>query len=446
VLYGLGLFTSSFVPSIPYMYLTFGVIFAIGESLCFSASLLILPEYFTRNWSLAHGIALCGNSMGALALAPILEVVLTKYGFKRGFQLASAASLYLMLASFFYKRPLKSQTNQQNVTAEKKNDEDEKPPLPLKKNKAFITFIIATTLMHFGYYIPFVHLIRMAMDLGVSRTNAALLPGYMALAQSAGKVILGKIATFPRVDKVIMYQIALLANCLATTTCPTITTYGGLIAYAVVFGLQDGCTSANNMLVVGDLVSKKQLSAGYSIFLVTSAASFLLGPPVAGLLYDTTGTYSLAFFFSGGTAALAICVLFQVPIFKTMQGRSDAMPSLLKKKSSGDEGDGAIDTKPSCSSKSDSGISLQYKDNMKTLNQDQSEEYIHMTVEKPGCKKQLHSVLNSDMDVLIVKDEDYRKNGSSINREKLAHCNSELALVVRQKDLEEFMTEPETTI
>ena len=122
----------------------------------------------------------------------------------------------------------------------------------------------------------------MAMDLGVSRTNAALLPGYMALAQSAGKVILGKIATFPRVDKVIMYQIALLANCLATTTCPTITTYGGLIAYAVVFGLQDGCTSANNMLVVGDLVSKKQLSAGYSIFLVTSAASFLLGPPVAG--------------------------------------------------------------------------------------------------------------------------------------------------------------------
>ena len=164
-----------------------------------------------------------------------------------------------------------------------------------------------------------------------------------------------------------------------------------------------------------------------------------------GLLYDTTGTYSLAFFFSGGTAALAICVLFQVPLFKTMQGRSDAMPSLLKK-SSRDEGDGAIDAKASCSSKSDSGISLQYKDNSKTLNQDQSEECIHMTVEKPGCKKQFHSVLNSDMDVLIVKDEDYRKNGSSVNCGKLAHCNSELALVVRQKDLEEFMAEPETSI
>ena len=155
-LYGLGLLTSSFMPSIPYLYLTFGVIFAIGESLCFSASLLILPEYFTKNWSLAHGIALCGNSMGALALAPIFEVIFSKYGFKRGFQLASAASLYLMLASLFYKRPAQTQSNQQSG---KKLDDDEKPSLPLKKNKAFITFIIATTLMHFGYYIPFVHLV-----------------------------------------------------------------------------------------------------------------------------------------------------------------------------------------------------------------------------------------------------------------------------------------------
>lgn len=160
VLYGLGLFSSSFVPSIPYLYLTFGVLFAMGESLCFSASLLILPEYFTKNWSLAHGIALCGNSMGALALAPILEVVLTTYGYKRGFQIASAASIYIMLASFFYKKPATTQADQKNGTANKQLTEDDEPPsLPLKKNKAFITFITATTLMHFGYYIPFVHLV-----------------------------------------------------------------------------------------------------------------------------------------------------------------------------------------------------------------------------------------------------------------------------------------------
>ena len=160
--YGLGLFTSSFMPGIPYLYLTFGALFAIGESLCFSASLLILPEYFTgvneKNWSLAHGIALCGNSMGALALAPALEKILTTFGFKRGFQVASAASIYIIAASLFYKRPSRNNNNTSEEAAQQLT-EDEKPVLPLKKNKAFITFIVATTLMHFGYYIPFVHLV-----------------------------------------------------------------------------------------------------------------------------------------------------------------------------------------------------------------------------------------------------------------------------------------------
>ena len=135
--------------------------------------------------------------------------------------------------------------------------------------------------------IPYASLlqVRMAIDIGVPDAKAALLPGYMSLAQSIGKIVLGKLATFPRADKIVMYQVALLANCLATTLCPIITNYTGLIIYAIVFGMADGCTSANNMLVVGDLVGRKLLSKGYSMFLLTSAASFLIGPPTAGKIY-----------------------------------------------------------------------------------------------------------------------------------------------------------------
>ena len=167
-----------------------------------------------------------------------------------------------------------------------------------------------------------------------------------------------------------------------------------------------------------------------------------------GFLYDTTGTYSLAFFFSGGTAALAICVLFQVPIFKATQGAVDRLPSLLTKEEAiKSESDGFMDQKPSCSSKSDSGISLQYKESSKSVGQNQSEELIHMTVVKPGSqKKQLHAVLNSDMDVLIVKDNDYDKAKVRPNHEMLAQCNSELVLFVDQNDLEKFMNNPETDI
>ena len=161
-LYGLGLLTSSFVPSVPYLYLTFGLIFGVGQSLLFGASVLILRQYFTRKWSLAHGIALSGNSMGAVALAPVMEVILNKNGFNRGFQIASAASVYLMLISIFFKRP---ERNSQELKAENNPEKDNAPLLSLMKNKAFITFITATTLMHFGYYIPFVYLVCIPLAL-----------------------------------------------------------------------------------------------------------------------------------------------------------------------------------------------------------------------------------------------------------------------------------------
>lgn len=164
-----------------------------------------------------------------------------------------------------------------------------------------------------------------------------------------------------------------------------------------------------------------------------------------GLLYDTTGTYSLAFFFSGGTAALAICILFQVPIFRAMQGSPDNIKVL--KKENKDEKGTLLDAKPSCSSKSDSGISLQDKDISKPSSQHQSEGYIHMSVVKPGSKeKQFQAVLGDDMKVLIVPDKDYNQLRLASSREKLAFCNADLPLIVGQKDLEEFMNNQETDI
>ena len=127
-----------------------------------------------------------------------------------------------------------------------------------------------------------------------------------------------------------------------------------------------------------------------------------------------------------------------------MQGRSDKIPPLLKKENSRSESEGFIDKKPPSSSKSDSGISLQYKDNSKSSTQDQPEK---RTVEKPGSKgKELHAVLNDDMEVLIVKEEDRHNAKVTLGHRKLAHYNSELVLIINQKDLEEFISQHETDI
>ena len=130
------------------------------------------------------------------------------------------------------------------------------------------------------------------------------------------------------------------------------------------------------------------------------------------------------------------------------QGAVDRLPSLLPKvEDSQSESDDSMDQKPSSFSKSDSGISLQYKENTKSVAQSQPEELIAMMVAERGSqKKQLHNESINDMDVLIVKDTEYKKSKVRSNDEMLAHCNSELVPIVDQSDPENFCNSAETEI
>lgn len=124
------------------------------------------------------------------------------------------------------------------------------------------------------------------MDVGVSKGQADLLPGILSLAQSIGKVFIGKVFSYEGVNKIRAYQLSLIALSIATTFVPVLKTYMGLAAYAIAFGFSDGCGQATNMIIIGELAGKKLLPKGYSTFLVCSASAFVVGPPIAGkMLY-----------------------------------------------------------------------------------------------------------------------------------------------------------------
>ena len=118
--------------------------------------------------------------------------------------------------------------------------------------------------------------------MGIAGVNADLLPGYLSLSQSVGKVFIGKVFSYGRVNRIRAYQMSLVSLCIATTFVPVLRTYPGLVGYAIVFGFSDGCGQATNMIIIGDLAGKALLPKAYSTFLVCSASAFVVGPPIAG--------------------------------------------------------------------------------------------------------------------------------------------------------------------
>ncbi|XP_065072083.1 monocarboxylate transporter 10-like isoform X1 [Rhopilema esculentum] len=286
-LIGLSLVATSFASSIFETYFTLGLMFAIGQSLCYFAPLLILPHYFKRKLSLAHGIVLCGSSLGGLAQAPGLGFILQKYGFSSGMRLSSVTALLIIAVSVLFKLPEESfGPNSLKCRKERKREitiKTEMEEIPLLRNYAYIIFVFAIMLVSFGVFIPFVHLVRLAMDTGISYSMAVFLPGITSIAQAVGNVGFGKLASLPNYSKISLCKWATIVIGIVTTFVPIFTSFIGLAAYSFLFGIADGSIATSTMLIIRDLITKEQFNRGYSAYLICNCIAILAGPPFAGM-------------------------------------------------------------------------------------------------------------------------------------------------------------------
>lgn len=124
--------------------------------------------------------------------------------------------------------------------------------------------------------------VRHGQDLGIRKQDGAVLVGYMAMSQTVGKIVFGRIADHPRVNRVYLYQMCLLVCSVLTTLLPLFTTYKALLAYCIVFGFHEGCFVVLIAVLTGDIAGRNMMAAAYGVMYFFTGIPMMLGPPVAG--------------------------------------------------------------------------------------------------------------------------------------------------------------------
>ncbi|EFO28172.1 hypothetical protein LOAG_00305 [Loa loa] len=71
-----GFILSSIVPSLPLLYITFGIIGGIGFGLVYLPSILIVNQYFEKRRAFAMGIAVCGSGIGTTIFSQLFPFLL----------------------------------------------------------------------------------------------------------------------------------------------------------------------------------------------------------------------------------------------------------------------------------------------------------------------------------------------------------------------------------
>ena len=125
--------------------------------------------------------------------------------------------------------------------------------------------------------------VRHCQDLNISMKNGAILVGYLAIAQTIGKIVFGRIADHPRVNRIYLYQMCLVVCSITTTLLPIMNSIQSIIVYCWVFGFNDGCFVLLIAVLTGDIVGKKNMSSAFGMMYSFSCLPMMLGPPVAGM-------------------------------------------------------------------------------------------------------------------------------------------------------------------
>ncbi|XP_068596798.1 monocarboxylate transporter 8 [Brachionichthys hirsutus] len=332
-----GLLTTSFANSLPLRYFTYGILFGCGCSFAFQPTLVILGHYFRQRLGLANGVVTAGASLFSIALPVFLQKVVTPLGLSRTFQILSIFMLVQTLLGLLFKPLLPAgggmgppgmgpglaiPQTQPGATAQSGSRMSKVLGGVRKYFNLRVFHIVTYRLWAFGvatavlgYFVPYVHLINYVKEEFNDTQKEWVLLVCIGASSGVGRLAFGKIGDLiPGRKKIYMQVVSFITLGLMCILIPQCSVFEWLAVVCVFLGLCDGCFLTMMAPIVFELVGPMQASQAIGYLLGLMALPMTAGPPIAGLLHDYFGNYTVAFSLAGVPPILGGIVLFFVPL------------------------------------------------------------------------------------------------------------------------------------
>jgi predicted MFS family arabinose efflux permease len=170
-----------------------------------------------------------------------------------------------------------------------------------------------------------IHQVPILTGAGVSRTNAAWLASLFGLAGIAGKLVTG--ALLDRFRPNWIGGITLAANSIAFLfLLEGIRTPGLIVAAILINGYSAGTKLQICTYLTASYAGLRNLGAIFGAMYSLVSLGSGLGPMIAGIVYDTTGSYT--FFLLAGTVGCVFCgaLIMTLPRYPDWEAAAVARP------------------------------------------------------------------------------------------------------------------------
>ncbi|XP_030058917.1 monocarboxylate transporter 12 isoform X1 [Microcaecilia unicolor] len=324
-----GLILSSFATSLEYLYLTLGALTGLGFALCYTPAIAMVGKYFNKRKALAYGIAMSGSGIGTFILAPVVQLLMEEYSWRGALLILGGFVLNLCVCGALMRPIVLKEELIHTPELLKPEYAPEAPKLDLKRSSTcapliqncthkslcycsqreysfflmpdFIVLALSFLFLAYGCSPPIVYLVPYALSTGVNHREAAFLMSILGVMGIVGNVTFGWLTDrrFLKKYRNICYLIAVGLDGISCLILPFLRSFPLLVPFSVTFGYFDGAYVALIPVVTADVVGTACLSSALGMVFFLHSVPYLLSPPIAGWLVDTTGSYTAAFLLSG---------------------------------------------------------------------------------------------------------------------------------------------------
>lgn len=296
-----GMFLSAiFVNNINILYLTYGVMFGLGAAFAYTPSLSILGHYFKRYLGLVNGFVASGSSVSTAVLPYILEILLRKFHLEWTFTVMGILSLFIILCALIFK-PLRTPTPNPVTKHRKTNCRQFLRSLVYVDNwrrPRYVIWTVSIPVALIGYFVPFVHMNKFVkVNFPQYSANAPIM--CMGITSGIGRIVCGYLADMKGVNRIYLQQISFIVIGLLTIVIPFTTSYNMLLTICLAMGIFDGCFISLLGPIAYDICGPSGATQAIGFVLGMCSIGLTSGPPIAGMLYDHTGSYKLPFVLAG---------------------------------------------------------------------------------------------------------------------------------------------------
>ncbi|XP_025198138.1 monocarboxylate transporter 5-like [Melanaphis sacchari] len=208
-------------------------------------------------------------------------------------------------------------------SADAKNTIKQMLDFSLLKDPIFILYTISNFLTSIGFNIPYLYLVPQATSMGIASKHSSYLLALLGIANTLGRIILGFISDKPWINRLMVYNLCLTVCGVATMLSTYCTDILSLSMYTIVFGSTIGAYVGLTSVILVDLLGLDKLTNAFGILLLFQGIASLVGPPIAGWLFDIMGSYNPGFYLSGSNIAVSGLMLFTIPYMQRRLERKE---------------------------------------------------------------------------------------------------------------------------